>query len=269
MENDTLKVSLIQSDLIWEQPAANRRAFEIHFNQVPSDCNLVVLPEMFTTGFTMNPDHIAETMEGETIQWLRLHAKKMDCAICGSIAITADDTFYNRFLFVRPDGSIDYYNKRHTFNMAGEGEKYQAGSEVVTIDYLGWKILPQVCYDLRFPVFSRNTVAYDLIIYVANWPMTRIAAWDTLLKARAIENMSYAIGVNRVGVDAHALTYVGHSAIYDVLGEPAHNLTDGDVPDGAHEETCVISGTLSRKRVQKMRSALPFLEDRDAFTLDR
>lgn len=264
MEHQVLNVSLIQSDLIWEDPTANRISFKKHFNQVPDDCNLIILPEMFTSGFTMNPSTVAETMDGITVQWLRSNARQINCAICGSLVIEESGIYYNRFLFVSPDGTIQQYDKRHTFNMAGEGDTYQAGTQVRVIDYLGWKILPQVCYDLRFPVFSRNTTAYDLVIYVANWPETRIAAWDTLLKARAIENMSYAIGVNRIGVDGNKLRYIGHSAVYGILGEPV----DSIIQDTAIAGEKVITAALLKKNIHKLRTALPFLEDRDAFTLE-
>lgn len=264
MENELLNVCLIQSDLIWEDAVANRASFEQLFDKVPTTCHLIILPEMFTSGFTMNACAVAEGMDGTTIKWLQKNALQRNCAICGSLVIEESGTYYNRFLFVSPDGAIQQYDKRHTFNMAGEGDTYQAGAQVQVINYLGWKILPQVCYDLRFPVFSRNTTAYDLVIYVANWPKTRIAAWDTLLQARAIENMSYAIGVNRVGVDGNDLTYVGHSAVYDLLGEPVGS----GIQDGEEAGEKVIVATLSQKRIKKIRAALPFLQDRDAFTLD-
>jgi len=197
-------------------------------------------------------------MDGTTVNWLKEWASKLDVAICGSIAVTEESSYYNRFLFVKPSGSITGYDKRHTFNMAGEGDQYETGHEQVVIKYLGWKIFPQICYDLRFPVFSRNTMEYDLIIYVANWPKARIAAWDTLLKARAIENMSYCVGVNRLGTDGNNLEYVGHSVIHNCLGNP---LTD------INHEVGLISASLSKTHVTKIREKLPFLEDKDRFTL--
>lgn len=264
MKNDTLKVSLIQTALHWEHPTKNRLMFEHHFKKVPDSCDLLVLPEMFTSGFTMNPEVVAETMTGTTVGWLKSHAKKLNCAICGSLVIAEGDLFYNRFLFVKPDGSMDQYDKRHTFNMAGEGLKYQAGLSPIVITYRGWKIFPQICYDLRFSVFSRNTADYDLVIYVANWPKARIGAWDTLLKARAIENMSYAIGVNRVGIDGNDLEYIGHSAIYDPLGEHVE-----EQKDISHLEQgeMIITSKLLHKHLTTLRNKLPFLEDRDPFTL--
>jgi predicted amidohydrolase len=173
---------------------------------------------MFTTGFTMQPERVAETMNGETIQWMQSLAKAKNAAITGSLIIVEEGKYYNRLVFVFPTGEIQQYDKRHLFTLAGEDGVFTAGTSKVLIEYKGWKICPLICYDLRFPVFSRNVENYDLLIYVASWPKTRIAAWDTLLKARAIENMSYTIGVNRLGVDGTNLEYVGHSQIVDYLG---------------------------------------------------
>lgn len=267
MKEETLHISLIQTALHWEKPDTNLQMFERYFEQIPENCDLVVLPEMFTTGFTMNPVPVAETMTGETVAWLKRHSKKRNYAICGSIIISENSYHYNRFLFVRPDGSISYYDKRHTFNMAGEGKKYKAGKMPIIIDYRGWRIFPQICYDLRFPVFSRNKMGYDLSIYVANWPKTRIDAWNTLLKARAIENMSYVVGVNRTGVDGNHLEYVGHSEVYDPLGKVVNGQSlPKDLNESLGEK--IISVTLSRKRIQELREKLPFLQDQDAFTLE-
>ena len=259
METETLQVSLIQTSLFWEDAVSNRAHQETLIAKVPEGTHLIVLPEMFTTGFSMSPQSLAETMEGNTVQWMKQQAVKSQAAICGSLIISEGGLYYNRFLFVTPEGEITSYNKRHTFNMAGEGEQYQAGKEQVLVNYKGWKIFPQICYDLRFPVYARNTLGYDLIIYVANWPKTRIAAWDTLLKARAIENMSYCIGVNRVGVDGNNLEYIGHSAVYDVLGNEIIT---------AHTQEGAVTTTLTKTHIYETRSKLPFLEDKDQFTLE-
>lgn len=266
MKKEALKVSLIQADLIWEDADKNRAHFDSLLSQIPAETDIVILPEMFTTGFSMHPVPLAETMEGETVQWLKEVAAQMDVAICGSTIIKENKKYYNRFLFVDSSGKVTSYDKRHTFNMAGEGEKYEAGKEQVYIEYLGWKILPQICYDLRFPVFSRNTTDYDLVIYVANWPKTRVAAWDTLLKARAIENMSYCIGVNRVGIDGNGLEYVGHSAVYDVLGQECatSNALSTDFAQAREE---IISATLLKSHIEETRTKLPFLKDKDSFTI--
>lgn len=266
MKDEVLQICLIQTALYWEDPKSNREMFKHYFKKVPEGCNLIVLPEMFTSGFTMNPHSVAETMTGDTVTWLKFYAQKMDCAICGSIVVLEASQYYNRFLFVKPDGEISHYDKRHTFNMAGEGKMYKAGNAPVLIRYRGWKLFPQICYDLRFPVFSRNTVDYDLCLYVANWPKTRITAWDTLLKARAIENMSYVVGVNRVGKDGNDLEYVGHSAIYDTLGEDV-NPTSSVTAIEKDTAGRIMSFTLSRKRIKDTRATLPFLEDKDSFTL--
>jgi len=255
-----LKVAIVQSQLEWEQPEKNR----IHFSNVISDISqevdLIVLPEMFTTGFSMSPEKCAEPMDGETTQWMKHMAMEKNSALCGSLIIAENGKYYNRFLFVTPEGVISTYNKRHLFTLAGEHETYEQGKELVMIHYKGWKIRPQICYDLRFPVFVRNTDAYDLLIFVANWPETRVNAWDTLLKARAIENLSYAIGVNRVGEDANNLKYNGHSGVYDPLGN--------EICDPIENEEKVVVVSINKNYVQKVRKQLNFLKDRDNFKID-
>ncbi len=254
-----MKVAILQSSLIWENPKLNRNAFEQKINAISESVDLIVLPEMFTTGFTMNPEAIAETMQDETILWMQTLAKAKNTAITGSIVIKENNNFYNRLLFVLPSGEIQFYDKRHLFTLAGEDKIYTAGKDKLIIDYKGWKICPLICYDLRFPVFSRNIENYDLLIYVASWPKTRINAWDALLKARAIENMSYTIGVNRNGTDASGYEYNGHSQAVDFLGnyilEPQEN-----------DETFLI--TLDKKRLLETRKKLDFLNDKDSFTLE-
>lgn len=255
---EELQIALIQSHLLWENPIANLDKFDALLEQVSEDTQLIVLPEMFTTGFSMNPVELAEKMDGNTVNWLKNWSKKKQAAICGSVIITESNNYYNRFLFATPDGEIRSYDKRHRFMMAGEGELYTAGEDTVLIEYEGWKIFPQICYDLRFPVFARNTVDYDVVIYVANWPKPRVGAWDALLKARAIENMSYCIGVNRIGLDGKGLEYVGHSGVYNVLG---------DEIAFAKAEEKIITTTLSKSHIKETRERLPFLEDKDEFTL--
>lgn len=272
---ESLDLCLIQLDIQWENPTANRLKLENYFQEIGQSVDVIVLPEMFTTGFSMNPAPIAETMDGSTVQWLLDWSRKLDSAICGSLVISENDNYYNRFVFVTPQGMIETYDKRHRFMMAGEGEQYTAGNDRVLIEYLGWKILPQICYDLRFPVYSRNTVDYDVVLYVANWPKARIAAWDALLTARAIENMAYCIGVNRVGLDGNGLEYVGHSAVYDVLGVDCSN-SEGQIDklSGTSDSTDfkskegIIPFSLSKSLITTTRSKLPFLEDRDSFTLN-
>ena len=255
-----LTIALIQTDLVWENPEQNRLRFTEKINSIPDAVDLIVLPEMFTSGFTMNAETVAETMGGNTIVWLQRLAKDRNAAITGSIVIKEDGDFYNRLLFVRPNGHVERYDKRHTFTLAGEHKVYKAGEEKVIIEYLGWYICPLICYDLRFPVWARNIEGYDLLLYVANWPKPRINAWDTLLRARAIENMSYCIGVNRIGLDATGHAYSGHSAVYDVLGRQL-----GAIPKGKEAIEIV---TLEKNHIQKYREKLGFLDDMDRFNLE-
>ena len=253
-----MKIALIQSDLYWEDVFKNRKSFESKINQIDSSVNLVVLPEMFSTGFTMNATEVAETMEGETVLWLQSLAKQKNFAITGSLIILENEKYYNRMLFVFPSGKIEYYDKRHLFSLAGEDQFYTSGKEKVIVEYLDWKICLQICYDLRFPVFARNVENYDLLLYVANWPKVRTNAWDTLLKARAIENLSYVAGVNRVGLDVNNYEHVGHSQVIDFLGnfilEP-------------QETESVFIVELDKKAMIETRKKLDFLNDKDIFEI--
>ena len=254
-----LNVAIIQTNLVWENPIQNRLNFSKKINTITKDIDLIILPEMFTTGFTMNPNIVAENMEGVTVKWMKQIAKEKQAAITGSIVISENKEYFNRLLFVEPSGIIHQYNKRHTFTLAGEHLVYTAGKKHSIIEYKGWKINPLICYDLRFPVWARNTQDYDFLFYVANWPKPRIAAWDALLKARAIENMSYCIGVNRVGLDANNLEYPGHSIIYDLFGNVVEACKDN--------KEDVIIATLYKDHLKNYRQKLQFLNDRDSFTL--
>lgn len=253
-----MKIALIQSSLFWENPKANRNHFEEKINAISESIDVIVLPEMFTSGFTMKPNDVGETMQGETITWLKYLAKAKNTAITGSLVITENDNFYNRLVFVFPSGEIQFYDKRHLFTLAGEDEVYTAGNKKLIIEYKGWKICPLICYDLRFPVFSRNVEEYDVLIYVANWPLTRINAWDALLKARAIENMSYAVGVNRIGEDDNKFQYNGHSQVVNFLGdymlEPV-------------ETKGVFIVELNKAELLLARKKFNFLSDQDLFVL--
>jgi len=255
---DQLKVAIIQSDLVWENPEQNRKNFSEKIEMINGSVDLIVLPEMFTTGFTMNASLVAETMEGNTVAWMQKAASETKAAIVGSVIISEANKFYNRLLFVEPSGAITHYDKRHTFTLGGEDKVYASGTKKIIIDYKGWKICPLICYDLRFPVWARNTENYDVLIYVANWPKPRILAWETLLKARAIENMSYCIGVNRVGEDKDHNEHCGHSAVYDALG---NNITPIK-PN--KEQTEVVA--LEKNQINFYRNKLRFLDDRDVFT---
>jgi len=253
-----MKISIIQTALAWEDAAANRANFTQQINSI-AETDLIVLPEMFASGFTMNPSVVAETMDGATVTWMRQTAVEKNCAITGSLVIKEDGKYYNRLLFVLPDGEVKTYDKRHLFSYAGEEKFYTAGDEKLIIDYKGFRICPLVCYDLRFPVFARNTEDYDVLLYVANWPQARILAWDTLLRARAIENMSYTIGVNRIGLDGNGHAYSGHSQIIDALGncivEP-------------FEEEKIITLELDKQELIDARNKFAFLNDRDSFKIE-
>ena len=253
-----MKVTLIQSSLIWESPKQNRIYFEEKINSISENTDLIVLPEMFTTGFTMSPELVAETMQGETVIWLQELAKVKKCAITGSVVIKENSNFYNRMLFIFPSGEIQFYDKKHLFTLAGEDKVYTSGKQKVIVNYLDWKICLQVCYDLRFPTFSRNSEDYDLMIYVASWPKIRTNAWDALLKARAIENMSYVIGVNRIGEDDNGYQYIGHSQIVDYLGE---------YEVGPTESESIFSVELNKEKMISTRQKLGFLDDRDHFEI--
>ncbi|MEO8253665.1 MAG: amidohydrolase [Flavobacterium sp.] len=253
-----MKIALIQSNLIWENPKANRVYFEEKINSITEKIDLIVLPEMFSTGFTMNPSAVAETMQGETVVWMQALAKAKNTALTGSLVIEESANFYNRMLFVFPSGEIQFYDKKHLFTLAGEDKVYTAGNQKLIVAYLGWKICPMVCYDLRFPVFSRNVENYDLLLYVASWPEKRITAWDILLKARAIENMSYVVGVNRIGIDYNGHSYCGHTQAIDCLGECLQE-------PNKFESVFVVD--LDREKMLETRKKMAFLNDKDAFAL--
>lgn len=253
-----MQVSIIQAPLFWENPEVNRNYFAAKIQNIPEETLLVVLPEMFTSGFTMNPHEVAEAMDGVTVNWMKSTAMDRNVAITGSIIIREKENYYNRLLFVFPTGEIQHYDKRHLFTLAGENKIYTKGEEKIIINYLGWRILPLICYDLRFPVFSRCNDDYDLVLYVANWPQIRIQAWDALLKARAIENMSYVIGVNRIGEDENGNNYPGHSQVIDFLG---NYLTE------PFEKEAVLSVRLDKELMLANRNKLGFLRDRDYFEI--
>ena len=256
---EKLTTALVQSDLDWEDPEANRIRLQQLLQPISREVDLIILPEMFPTGFSMNASVLAEPPVGPSLEWMREMAFLKEAAVTGSVIVEEDGKYYNRLYFVFPDGSYKKYDKRHTFTLAGEHEVYESGTERLVLLYKGWKICPLVCYDLRFPVWSRNTEDYDLLLYVANWPAVRVLAWDTLLKARAIENLSYCIGVNRVGTDGNGHPYTGHSAVYDCLGKQI------STPD--FEKEFVEEVVLDKSHVDETRAKLKFLQDRDRFSL--
>lgn len=253
-----MKIALIQTSLAWENPIENRSHLAQKITSFMEDVDLIVLPELFSSGFTMNPKAVAETMDGETVLWVQHLAKAKNAAITGSLVIEENGKYYNRLLFVYPDGEIKIYDKRHLFTLAGEDKCYSAGEEKLILEYKGFKICPLVCYDLRFPVFARNIENYDLLLYVANWPKLRINAWDILLKARAVENMCYTIGVNRIGTDANNHEYSGHSQLVDFL---RNYLIEPQETDG------VFIVEIDKEKLLETRSKLAFLNDRDTFNI--
>jgi predicted amidohydrolase len=253
-----LSVTLIQCELAWEQPGDNRRQIGDIIAAHPGTTDLIVLPEMFTTGFSMNALANAEPPGGDTEQWLLQLARRHDCALAGSIAVQADNGVYNRLLLATPEG-VQHYDKRHLFRMAGEHKRYLAGSDRVIARWRGWRILLQVCYDLRFPVFSRNREDYDLALYVANWPATRRLHWRALLAARAIENLACVVGVNRIGSDARGLDYSGDSLAI---------AADGTLLRDMANENGAARVILSGAALQSYRESFPCQLDADSFQLD-
>lgn len=254
-----MKTALIQFDTIWEDKTANLKYVQDKILNLPNDIELIVLPEMFTTGFTMNPEVVAEEEQGETLQIIRKLATEKQTAITGSWVVKEDNNYYNRLFFVFPDGSFKTYNKRHLFTLAGEEKIYQPGNEKLIVSYKGWNICLLVCYDLRFPVYSRIVNQnYDLLVYVASWPDRRIDAWDALLKARAIENMSYVVAVNRCGTDPNAVEYSGHSQAIDFTGKYI-------VKPLINEQ--IIIADLEKDPLQTARQKFAFLNDADDFEI--
>ncbi|WP_261844328.1 amidohydrolase [Aliamphritea ceti] len=256
---DELTVVLVQPDIKWQSPAQNCEMYVRMLDEHSAKADVIVLPEMFATGFSMDSRKAAQNMDGESIVWMKQQAAQRNAAVCGSLAIIEDGEYYNRMLWVEPDGSVQFYDKRHLFRMAGEHERYQSGEGRVVVNFRGWDILLQVCYDLRFPVYSRNRNDYDLALYVANWPAVRRYPWRTLLAARAIENLCYVVGVNRVGVDANQLEYSGDSMLLDFKGEIMCDEVQG--------KSFCASKTLLKTDLLAFREQFPAYQDADDFTL--
>ena len=258
MPNELLNITLVQPDIIWENKEANFANYE-QLIATAANKEVVVLPEMFSTGFSMAAERLAEPMSGASVQWMKDIARKHRCIITGSLIIEEGGHYYNRLLWVQPDGNIGHYDKRHLFGYAGEDKHYNRGDKRLIAQVKGWRICLMVCYDLRFPVWARNyDTAYDVLIYVANWPERRSFAWKTLLQARAIENMSYVAGVNRVGTDADDIKYSGDSSLFGPLGE-----TLLQIP----AESAVHTITLEKQKLDEARSHFPFLSDADKFMI--
>ena len=262
--SEALRVSVVQGDTRWHDPAGNRDYYASLIAPLAGRSDLVVLPETFTSGFSNAAIDSAEGMDGPTLKWLREQAQALDAAMCGSVQLRVGSRVFNRLLFVLPDGELHHYDKRHLFRYADEHKRYAAGDERIVVSWRGWRICPLVCYDLRFPVFSRNRhrkesgFDYDMLLYVANWPTPRVHAWRTLLRARAIENLCYCVGVNRVGRDGNGHDYPGDSAVLDFLGQPLSEA-------GAQE--VVATTTLSLSALSTYREQFPAWMDADRFVV--
>lgn len=261
--------SLIQANLFWEDKASNLNALEEKISSIKEKTQVVVLPEMFSTGFSMNPEELAEKMDGETVQWMKKVAGEKKIILTGSVIIEDNGKYHNRLIWMLPNGQFGCYDKRHLFAYGDEDRHYTAGTERLITSVNGWRINLLVCYDLRFPVWARqspinldeerNSVEYDVLVYVANWPEKRSTAWKTLLRARAIENQCYVIGVNRVGKDGKDIEYAGDSMVIDPLGEILYT-------KGNREED-VFTITLEKEHLEAVRNKFPFLRDADVFTI--
>ncbi len=253
---ESLKITLLQPDIIWENPSAN---FEKYFHMLEPvvSTDLIILPEMFSTGFSMNAEKLSETMEGSSVQWMKKLAKDKNASVVGSLIIRDGDQIFNRAVWVFPDEKITYYNKRHLFTIGEENNHYSAGTQKVIVDFKGWQFCILVCYDLRFPVWSRNTENYDVVIYVANWPASRANVWKSLLVARALENQSYCVGVNRVGTDGLGIHYQGDSMLVSPKGWA----------ESLEKTESVRTFDISYSKLHDFRKHFPVLDDKDSFQL--
>lgn len=256
----TLHLTLIQPHLFWEDKGANLTLLEQKILGLEAPTEIVILPEMFNTGFSMQPELHAETMEGPTVEWMRRIAMTQKIILTGSLMIQEGDHYYNRLIWMLPNGEYGHYDKRHLFAFAGEDQHYSAGNKRLIASVKGWKINLQICYDLRFPVWSRQAAnnEYDVLIYVANWPEKRSHAWKTLLVARAIENQAFVVGVNRVGLDGNNIAYSGNSMVVCPLGEVLYHSAD---------QESVFQMTLVREELEHTRTQFPFWKDADFFTI--
>ncbi|MES2512908.1 MAG: amidohydrolase [Bacteroidota bacterium] len=258
---NNLTVTIVQTDLHWEDSAKNLARLTEKLDQLTAPTDIIVLPEMFTTGFTMFPETLAEAHEGKGLQWMIQQAKQKKCVLTGSVSVSDGTKFYNRLYWVMPDGTYKHYDKRHLFQMGNEHQHYTAGTQRLIVEYKGWKICPLICYDLRFPVWARNRKenAYDLLLYVANWPEVRSYPWKQLLIARAIENQAYVVGVNRVGNDGNHINHSGDSAVINPRGELLSQ------PNSNQE--VIEAFTLSGVYLQEFRKLFPVMTDGDEFDI--
>lgn len=251
-----LKITIIQPNIIWENPKANIERYSNWIDKI-DESDIIVLPEMFTTGFSMQPEKFNESMDGESVLWMKKTAKDKNAVITGTLIIEENKKFYNRCLWVFPDGKIEKYDKRHLFTMGQETQHYSAGDKKLVVEYKGWKFCPLICYDLRFPVWARNQENYDVIIYMANWPSTRHHVWKNLLISRAIENQAYCFGINRIGSDGSGLNYMGDSACISPKG----------FAEFLGKEESVKTFKISYSDLHNFRKNFPLLEDRDQFQI--
>ena len=250
-----LKITLIQTEVVWEDINANITLFDEKISAIREKTDLIILPEMFTTGFSMNAGNLSQDMDGPSIRWLREKSQKINADITGSIIIKFGKKFFNRLFWAKPDGELLTYDKRHLFRFAGEEKVYSAGDKNITVKLHGWKIRPFICYDLRFPAWTRNIKnRYDIAVFIANWPEKRSMHWKSLLQARAIENQCYVIGVNRVGTDGNGLFYSGDSSIIDPLGKIIFK---------KHDEECTYTTVLSYHTLKEYRKTFPGWMDAD------
>jgi len=256
---DNLKITLFQAYLFWEKTDKNLQNIALRLSAIREKTDLIILPEMFNTGFTMNVGELAEQMNGKTMQWMKGIAAQYGCVVTGSLIISEKDKYYNRLIWMRPDGSYECYDKRHLFALGQEHHTYAPGKKKLIVELKGWKICPVICYDLRFPVFLRNVDnEYDLLVIVANWPERRSLHWRTLIPARAVENQAYVIGVNRVGHDGNEVYHSGDSMCIDANGGVVYYKRD---------EEDLYTFTVHAEELIKTRRALPFLKDADQFEL--
>ena len=256
---NSLNITLIQTSLFWENVEKNLSHFDKLISEI-SDTDIILLPEMFNTAFCPKSSHLAETMEGETVSWMKEIAKNKNSAIAGTLMVKEGARVFNRLVWISKNGTIHTYDKHHLFSLIKEERYISKGTGRLIVEEDGWRICPLICYDLRFPVFSRNDVNYDVLIYLANWPVKRIEAWDTLLKARSIENQCYTIGVNRVGKDGNGIPFNGHSKVFDAFGKKLLSATKNI------EEVLQIEISLDDLKLK--RRQMNFLQDRDDFTLE-
>ena len=254
-----ITISLVQFDIAWCDSAANLAQLDTRLRAIDTSPDLVILPETFTSGFFMQPADVAQAMKGPAVTWMRDSASSMGAHIMGSLIIVDDNRYHNRLVCAHPDGSISYYDKRHLFSYAGEHHQFTPGNHRLEININDWKVCPLICYDLRFPVWSRNTTDYDLLVYVANWPAVRTEAWSSLLKARAIENQCFTVGVNRTGSDGNGIDYAGASVVFDMGGQKISEL-------GGDDATATVK--LSHADLAEYRKRYNFLADRDSYTIE-